>query len=98
MVSLLHLRGGDTEHRSRILNAAHNPSAPAHSVDVIYELGLLRGRPAGGGLHLQRYELGHAINHPVTDQIRAANAQARMKRPALADHHVTRAESLRHGA
>lgn len=89
MVPLLHLRGGDTEHRLRILNAAHNPSAPANSVDVIYELGLLRRCPAGRGLHLQRHELGHAINHPITDKIRAANAQARMERPALAHDDVT---------
>ena len=93
MVPLLHLRGGDTEHRSRILNTAHDPSATAHSVDVIYELGLLRRWPAGGTLHLQRHELSHAINHPVTDQIGAADAQSSVQRPALAHDNVTRLHS-----
>ena len=51
-----------SQHRLRILNTAHNPSATANRVDVIDELGLLRRWPAGGGLHLQRHELGHAFD------------------------------------
>jgi hypothetical protein len=67
-----------SQQQTRILNAAHDPCASTNGVDVIYELGLLRRWPAGGRFDLERHELGHPIHHPITDQIRAANAQTRM--------------------
>ena len=65
---------------------------------MIQELHLLLGGPAGGALDLQRHELGDAIHLAVTNQIGAANAQPSVQRPALADHHITRAQAGGDGA
>ena len=65
---------------------------------MIQELHLLRRWPAGGTLHLQRHELGDAIHLAVADQVGRSDAQTSVQRPALADHHVTRPERLRHSA
>jgi hypothetical protein len=77
-----------SQQQTRILNTAHNPGATTSAGNVLKELGLLRRWPAGGGFHLERHELGHAIYLAVTDQIGAADAQASMKRAGLANNYI----------